>query len=87
MQLPIQIPAVWVYSTDSSYSALRESGYPGFLTAAQKARLERIRQARLLFDGKHREYFLSERRTQFDFPQMRVGEQIIQPYLKYNALG
>lgn len=81
------IPAVWVYTTNSAFNALRPEGYAAFLTDEQQARLERIRQARLLFDGKHREYFLDERRTQFDFPRVRVNGVIWQPYQTYNVLG
>ncbi len=38
-----------------------------FLTTAEKARLEWIRQARLLFDGEHRHYFLHEGRTEYSY--------------------
>ena len=76
MNFPIQIPAVWVYTT-GDFNRERSEGYPDFFTDAQKSRIERIRQARLLFDGKHKQYFLEEGRTQFDFPESRVGTRQI----------
>ena len=87
MQLARPIPAVWVYTTGELFNSPRPGGYGAFLTDAQQARLERIRQARLLFDGRHREYFLDEGRTQFDFPRVRAGQRVIQMYLAYNVLG
>ena len=86
MQVPVQIPAVWVQTTSASFNALRAQGYPSFLSPEQQARVERIRQARLLFDGRHREYYLGEQRTQFDFARLVAGYQSIQPYITYNAL-
>lgn len=87
MQLAQAIPAIWVYTTGGAFNAPRSGGYGGFLTAAQQARLERIRQARLLFEGKHRAYFLDEGRTQFDFPAVRVASgRDVQMYLTFNVL-
>jgi hypothetical protein len=87
MQLARPIPAVWVYTTGEWFNAPRPGGYGAFLTVAQQARLERIRQARMLFDGRHREYYLDEGRTQFDFPRVRAGPRLLQMYLTYNVLG
>jgi len=87
MQLARPIPAVWVYTTGEWFNAPRPGGYGAFLTTGQQARLERIRQARMLFDGRHREYFLDEGRTQFDFPRVRAGPRLLQMYLTYNVLG
>jgi hypothetical protein len=87
MQLTRPVPAVWVYTAGPAFNAPRAGGYGGFLTADQQARLERIRQARLLFDGRHREYFLDEGRTQFDFPRVRAGDRLVQMYLTCNVLG
>src|SRR6478672_1087245 len=87
MQLARPIPAVWVYTTGELFNAPRPGGYGGFLTAEQQARLERVRQARMLYDGRHREYFLDEGRTQFDFPRVRAGGRVVQMYLTYNVLG
>lgn len=84
-------PLVWVYTTAGNFNAPRAQGYGAFLTKEQQSRLERIRQARLLFDGRHREYYLEETRTQFDFPASRVGgyygDKTVQVYLSDNVLG
>src|SRR2546428_13531001 len=82
-----QVPGIWVHTTCDAFNAPRPGGYLSFLTGEQQARLERIRQSRLLFDGKHREYFLDEGRTQFDFPRVRAGGRVVQLYLTYNVLG
>lgn len=87
MQLTRSIPAVWVYTTGSDFNAPRAGGYGGFLSDEQQTRLERLRQARLLYDGRHREYFLDEGRTQFDFPLVRAGDRNVRMYLTYNVLG
>ncbi|MDB5297939.1 MAG: hypothetical protein JWO31_3922, partial [Phycisphaerales bacterium] len=87
MQLSRAIPAVWVYTAGPAFNAPRAGGYGAFLDADQQARLERLRQARLLFDGRHREYFLDESRTQFDFPRVRAGDRVVQMYLTCNVLG
>src|SRR5215208_5035114 len=81
------IPGIWVHTTSDAFNAPRPGGYLSFLTDDQQARLERIRQARMLFDGRHREYFLEEGRTQFDFLRVRAGSRIVQLYLTYNVLG
>lgn len=86
MQVPVQIPAVWVQTTSDVNNVFRPEGYPSFLTPYQQARAERIRQSRMLFDGQHRQYFLTENRTQSDFSRMVAGDRPIQPYIAYNVL-
>src|SRR4051812_19787767 len=81
------IPGVWVHTTLPAPGAGRDSTAPAFLTPDERNRLERIRQARLLLDGRHREYFLDEGRTQFDFPPVRAGGRLVPLYLTYNVLG
>src|SRR5215208_5909875 len=81
------IPGIWVHTAGDAFNAPRPGGYMNFLTDEQQARLERIRQARMLYDGRHREYFLEEGRTQFDFPRVRAGSRVVQLYLTYNVLG
>ncbi len=80
------IPAIWVYTTGAAFNA-PGSEYRAWLSPQQAARLERIRMARLLFDGKHRDYYVDEGRTQFQFPEVRVGTQTTKMYLAYNVLG
>ena len=81
------LPPLWVHTTQSAFNLPRLSESLSFLTPEQQSRLERIRQARMLYDGRHREYFLDEGRTQFDFPRVRAGSRIVQMYLTYNVLG
>src|SRR4051812_12898550 len=87
MQTRTAFPAIWVHTTQSAFNVPRLSESLSFLTPDQQSRLERIRQARMLFDGRHREYFLDEGRTQFDFPRVRAGPRLLQMYLTYNVLG
>lgn len=87
MQTVRATPAVWVHTTLDNFNVPRPAGYLSFLSADQQARLERLRQARLLYDGRHREYFLDEGRTQFDFPAVRAGNRLGPLYLTYNVLG
>jgi hypothetical protein len=85
------IPGVWVHTTlpapGVGGGGGETCGAPAFLTPDERNRLDRIRQARMLLDGRHREYFLDEGRTQFDFPQVRAGGRLVPLYLTYNVLG
>src|SRR5437762_11660688 len=88
MQLKQAIPAVWVYTTANAFNSVLGDG-PGFLTKDETARLERIRQARLLYAGgeSHRKYFIEEQRTQFDFPPLRSFNRVINLFVPLNALN
>jgi hypothetical protein len=82
------IPGVWVHTTlPAPGGGGADAGAPAFLSPDERARLDRIRQARMLLDSRHREYFLDEGRTQFDFPQVRAGGRLVPLYLTYNVLG
>jgi len=86
------IPAVWVKTTDKRFNRAAFEGAIGgsrasFLSREDQARLERIRQGRMLFDGKHREYFLEEARTQYDFPPMVINGTAERLYQTHNVLG
>lgn len=63
---------IWQHSGGAFNAALKLEQF-AWLTPEQKARVERIRQASMLFAGQHREYFLNERRTQGYFPPLRRG--------------
>lgn len=76
---------LWAFHTEPHLNRMAVE-YPAFLTDEQKARLERIRHARLLFDGLHFEYFVKECRTQFEFKEVRVEGVIFKMYLRYNLL-
>ena len=76
---------IWM-SEDPRYSRFGAS-YPDYLSAADKARLERIRQGRMLFDGRHRELFLAEGRTQFSFREVKKhGGGVCPLYVTTNIL-
>ena len=79
--------AVWNSTNEVGYNALRAGRYAAFLSDAQQARLERIRQARMLFDGQHREYYLDEKRSQFNFCQSLVQGELVRVYTSFNVLG
>ncbi|HVS73095.1 MAG TPA: hypothetical protein VHQ47_17705 [Phycisphaerae bacterium] len=79
--------AVWSMTGNPAYNRLRWQGYPAFLSDAQMARLDRIFQARMLFRGRHREYYLTHGRTAFDFPYVKSNGASQRMYLTYNVLG
>ncbi len=79
-------PQVWLFSDFEGYNQLREGSYPPYLSLVQQARLERIRQARLLHDGRHWRMFLFEARTQFDFPETMTLGRRRRMYVPYNLL-
>jgi hypothetical protein len=80
-----------VFGVGAITAGAGEDRYWKFLSKDQRCRLEKLRQARMLFNGMHREYFLLERRTQFKFPVARIpwmwGDQDHQIYETYNVLG
>ncbi len=72
---------------DDQFNKAALNAYPAFLPMADRVRLERLRQARMLFDGRHEQYFLGERRTRFSFRQVRTeGGNIRTLYLTFNIL-
>lgn len=85
---PTAVPGIWVHTTLDAFNVRPAGDDPlAFLSPADAARLERVRQARLLIDGRHREYFLDEGRTQFDFPAVRAAGRLLPLYLTYNVLA
>lgn len=77
---------VWLFSGFTGYNTFRTIGYPAYLSLKQQARLEQIRQARMLHDGRHADYFLFEGRTQWNFPTMASQGREIRPFVPYNLL-
>jgi len=77
-------PQVWLFSDFNLYNQFRQIGYPAYLSLLRQARLERIRQARLLHDGRHWRLFLFEQRTQFDFPTVLANGRLTPLYVPYN---
>ena len=77
---------IWPDEADG-YNRAALNAYPAFLSVADRVRLERICQARMVFDGRHERYFLNERRTRFSFRQVRTeGGSVRTLYLTYNIL-
>ena len=74
---------LWLNDTSSTYN--RPSGAaPAYLSSPDRVRWERLRQARMLFKGQHRQYFLLEGRSQYDYPEEDVNGQIINRYVTLN---
>lgn len=80
---------IWPDETDA-YNAPGKAAlaaYPEFLSMPDRVRLEAIRQRRLLFNGKHEQFYLTERRTQFSYRQVRTEDGRIRTlYLPCNLL-
>lgn len=76
---------IWLRS--NPYNRAQVGGRVSWLTAEQNARRERIRQAKMLFDGDHRCYFVDEARTQFkpQLVKLELGE-VGKIYVPYNLL-
>lgn len=87
MNVTASKPSVWRSTAETAYNQLRAGRYAAFLSEAQQCRLERIRQARMLFDGQHREYYLDEKRSQFNFGESLVQGEIVKVYTSFNVLG
>lgn len=86
MQMIPNSSTVWQHAA-GAFNRIRPTGYAAFLSQDQQVRLERIRQARMLRDDQHREYFLDEGRTQFDFPEIQTATEVIRPYIAANVMG
>lgn len=76
---------VWANETHPGYCAQLARKLP-FLSDDQNVRLEQLRQRRMLLEGKHREYFLGESRTQWHFPTIEVNGRQVQPYATLKML-
>lgn len=59
---------------------------PAYLPPEHRQRWQRLRMARTIYEGRHRCYFWDEQRTQFDYPEVRIGERVIRPYVTFNLL-
>lgn len=65
--------SLYANETDSQYQTLGRSNDAAYLTRAQRTRLERIRQARLLTDRQY-DYFIGESRTKFGTVKFRIND-------------
>jgi hypothetical protein len=77
--------SVWTHETSSRFNRSSESA-PAYLPALDQARYERLRHCKMLYQGRHRDYFLEESRTQWRYPQLRVEGRIIKPYISMNMM-
>lgn len=76
---------VW-HRTGGSYNGvLRDVQQLAWLSPAERCRAERLRQAELLFGGRHRAYYVDEGRSQWVYPPLRDGSPPF--YSPYNVLG
>jgi hypothetical protein len=57
-----------------------------YLTDEQNRRRERLRVTGMLWKGRHRQAFLTESRSQFDFPELEIQGRIWWPYITLNIL-
>ncbi|MGN6727954.1 MAG: hypothetical protein ACTHLZ_18695 [Tepidisphaeraceae bacterium] len=82
------MPTVWQQTGPSgqAYNLTPPRMLQAFMSREQIARMERIRQARMIYRGLHRDYFLGEGRTQFDFPLSTVNGKDVQLYVGFNVL-
>jgi hypothetical protein len=59
----------------------------GYLSTAENRRVDRLRDLRMLFDGLHREFFITRGRTQFYFPAVRRNDgALVAMYVPMNLL-
>ena len=77
--------SIWNNHQEAEYN--RMAGAPAYLPPEFQCHWERIRQARLLRSGQHRQYFLNEQRSQFDFPPLEANGRRITPFIHYGLLG
>src|SRR5690242_17321517 len=78
---------IWQFEHNPAYSHDAGCGAPGYLSPAQATRWQRLRMARMLFEGRHRHYYLHDGRTQFDYPESRAaGDRVVRLYLTLNLL-
>jgi len=83
--MPVGIYNLWSNETNAGLHAQRGLP-PAWLPAEHHCRWERLRHAKMLFAGKHRQYFLDEERSEFDFPEADVQSRRIRPYTTFNLL-
>ncbi len=78
---------VWRRSSDNAFNRYAPAALAGFLSSEQQARAERLRQAEMLFDGRHREYFLGEARTDYGYKAVPAKDGTLRPlYARFNLL-
>lgn len=56
-----------------------------WMTAPEQARAERLRQAKLIWTGRHFQYFVTENRSAFSYPALKANQPPF--YVPFNLLG
>lgn len=64
---------VWSRSSGGANSVL-DAQHLSWMTKAERRRAERLRQARMLFEGRHRAYYVDEERSAHSYPPLRQDE-------------
>lgn len=75
---------IW-HNEQAEYNALSASA-PAYLSRAEQCAWRRLQICRMLFEGKHRCFFLDNANTQFDFPEARVNNRKVKRYFTFNLL-
>jgi hypothetical protein len=78
---------VWQMTDTESFNRLLGTKSAAYITDAQAVRIERIRQARMLYRGQHRKYFIDEKRSGFPTLTLKVNGVEKQIYVPINLLG
>lgn len=71
---------IWQNDAAESYNKTSDA-VPAYLPADDRCRWERLRAARMLYRGHHRQYFLVENHTQFRYPIEEVNGKYCQRFV------
>jgi hypothetical protein len=74
---------LWMNDPGSDYNRASNAA-PAYLARAEAMRWERLRVLKMLYRGNHRQYFLVEGRTQFNYPVEVIGGWRLQRYITFN---
>src|SRR3954466_14074069 len=77
--------AIWTLQPAGEYSNAGLTA-PAFLSRDEAARWTRLQICRALFEGRHRQFFLDNGNTQFNYPEERVNGRILKRYSAFNLL-
>jgi hypothetical protein len=83
MILGLLLMSLWLNDSAASYNR-PHGGAPAYLSGADVRRWEQLRVLKMLYRGNHRGYFLTEGRTQFNYPEEEIEGRLVKRYLTYN---
>lgn len=75
--------SLWLNEPDDAYHATTGSA-PAYMDADQSRRWHRLKACRMLYEGKHCQYFLREGRTQYPFRPVKAQDRIVLLYVTQN---